>query len=336
MSYCNLASRIDDCRYEKVGMTSANDTQQAGHEIAALLTRPIDYIRWGASRFAQAGLRFGHGTDNAVDEAAQLVLHAIGLDHTLPDIYLQATLTLPERKAIITLLDARIETRQPAPYLTGTAWFAGLPFYVDERVIIPRSPIAELIGDEFQPWLGYREPLSILDLCAGGGAIAIACALAFPEARVVASDASDDALDVARSNVERHNIGPQIECVQSDLFAGLGDERFDLIVSNPPYVTHDEWQTLDAEYHHEPGFAFTGDCDTLDLLKRLLFAAPAHLAEDGMLVIEVGYTAFALEQTFPDLPVAWVELSRGGFGVGVLEAEDLDAWVAVQRHHSPD
>jgi len=311
--------------------TSTHDTKAALPAPCDLLTRPLDYIRWGASRFAQAELRFGHGTDNAVDEAAQLVLHAIGLDHNVPDAYLQATLTLPERRAIIDLLDARIETRQPAPYLTGTAWFAGLPFYVDERVIIPRSPIAELIAKEFQPWLGHREPLSILDLCAGSGAIAIACALAFPDARVVASDASDAALDVARINSDKHDIGPQLECVKSDLFAGLGDRRFDLIVSNPPYVTQDEWQSLADEYHHEPEFAFTGKGDALDLLKRLLLAAPDHLTDEGLLVIEVGYTAFALERMLPDLPVTWVELARGGFGVGVLEAEDLDAWVALQH-----
>lgn len=310
------------------------DTHTAAREVATLLTRPMDYIRWGASRFAQANLRFGHGTDNAVDEAAQLVLHAIGLDHSLPDIYLEATLTRAEREAIITLIDARIETRRPAPYLIGTAWFAGLPFYVDERVIIPRSPIAELITDGFQPWLDYREPLSILDLCTGGGAIAVACAQAFPEARVVASDASRDALDVAAINVDKHGMGPQVECVQSDLFAGLDERRFDLIVSNPPYVTQAEWQTLESEYHHEPEFAFTGHDDALDLLRRLLFAAPGHLAEDGLLVIEVGYTAFALEAHYPDLPVTWVELAHGGFGVGVLEAEDLDAWVAMQQDMS--
>lgn len=311
--------------------TPTHDTNTAEPAPSELLTRPIDYIRWGASRFAQAGLRFGHGTDNAIDEAAQLVLHAIGLDHTLPDIYLQATLMLSERQAIIALLDARIETRQPVPYLTGTAWFGGLAYFVDERVIIPRSPIAELIENEFQPWLGYREPLSILDLCTGSGAIAIACALAFPDARVVASDASDDALDVARINSAKHDIGPQLECVKSDLFADLGGRRFDLIVSNPPYVTQHEWQSLEAEYHHEPEFAFTGKVDALDLLKRLLLAAPGYLTEDGLLVIEVGYTAFALEQALPDLPVTWVELAHGGFGVGVLEAEDLDAWVALQQ-----
>src|SRR5699024_5632229 len=177
-------------------------------------------------------------------EAAHLVLHALHLDHNLPDIYLQSMLLPAEREAVVSLLDARIETRRPAPYLTGTGWFAGLPFFVDERVIIPRSPIAEMIANRFQPWLDYREPLSILDLCTGSGAIAIACALAFPEARVVATDASKDALDVTRINIDKHDMGPQIECVTSDLFAALGDRRFDLIVTNPPYVSQEEWQSL--------------------------------------------------------------------------------------------
>jgi len=314
-------------------MTSRQDTSAAEQAVTAVLSRPLDYIRWGASRFAAAGLQFGHGTDNALDEAAQLVLHVIALDHGLPDIYLYATLTQAEREAIVALLEERIISRRPAPYLTGTAWFAGLAFYVDERVIIPRSPIAELIDHSFQPWLEHREPLSILDLCTGSGAIAVACALAFPDARVVASDACPEALAVARINVERHDLGPQVECVQADLFAGLTHQRFDLIVSNPPYVPQEEWATLAAEYHHEPEFAFTGAGDALDLLRRLLFAAPQHLTEDGLLVLEVGFTAYALERLYPELPVTWVELQRGGIGVGILEAEDLAAWVAWQQAH---
>src|SRR5699024_3395873 len=164
-------------------MTSRQDTSAAEQAVTAVLSRPLDYIRWGASRFAAAGLQFGHGTDNALDEAAQLVLHVIALDHGLPDIYLYATLTQAEREAIVALLEERIISRRPAPYLTGTAWFAGLAFYVDERVIIPRSPIAELIDHAFQPWLEHREPLSILDLCTGSGAIAVACALAWAGTR---------------------------------------------------------------------------------------------------------------------------------------------------------
>lgn len=300
-------------------------------EIAATLTRVLDYIRWGASRFAAAGLAFGHGSDNAVDEAAHLVLDALALGPDLPDAYLDATLTLAEREAVIAIIEQRIESRKPAAYLTHKAWFAGLEFYVDERVIVPRSPIAEIVEADFQPWLGHREPLSILDLCTGSGAIAIACAMAFPEARVVATDASADALDVARINSDKHDIGPQVEYVQADLFDGLAPERFDLIVTNPPYVTRSEWSGLAPEYRHEPGFAFHGDSDDLSLVSRLLFDACDYLSEDGILILEVGYSAFALEQTYPDLPITWIELQRGGLGVGVLEADELGAWVEAQR-----
>ena len=210
-------------------------THHDNTDIAATLTRVLDYIRWGASRFAAAELAFGHGSDNAVDEAAHLVLDTLGLDATLPDVYLDSTLTFAERDAVIEIIHRRIETRRPAAYITQKAWFAGLEFFVDERVIVPRSPIAELIETEFQPWLGHREPLSVLDLCTGSGAIAIACALAFPEARVVATDASEDALAVARINSDKHDIGPQVEYVKADLFDGLPEQRFDLIVTNPPY-----------------------------------------------------------------------------------------------------
>lgn len=309
-------------------------TDHADDDIASALTRVLDYIRWGATRFSSAGLAFGHGSDNALDEAAHLVLHTLGLGHDLPDLYLDATLAPSERHAVMAVLDERIETRRPAAYITHEAGFAGLDFYVDERVIVPRSPIAELIEADFQPWLGHREPLAILDLCTGSGAIAIACALAFPDARVVATDASEEALAVAAINSERHDIGPQVEYLRADLFDGIPPQQFDLIVTNPPYVTREEWAGLAPEYRHEPGFAFHGDTDDLSLVTRILLEAPAYMAEDGLLVLEVGYSAFALEQTYPDLPITWVDLERGGLGVGVLEAEDLGAWVDAQKVES--
>ncbi len=313
------------------GQKNHKAEEPVDHDPSGVLTRPLDYIRWAASRFAAADLAFGHGSDNAVDEAAHLVLHALRLDHSLPDIYLEATLTQAVRNAVIQLVDARVETRRPAAYLTGKAWFAGLEFFVEERVIIPRSPVAEMIENGFQPWLGHREPLSVLDLCTGSGAIAIGCAMAFPDAQIVATDASRAALDVAAINVERHHIGPQIELIESDLFGSIPARRFDLIVTNPPYVSHAEWQSLQAEYRHEPELAFTGHEDDLDLVARLLFAAPDYLAEDGLLILEVGYSAFALEAAYPALPITWVDLERGGLGVGVLEADDLGAWVAAQQ-----
>lgn len=307
------------------------DATHRDDDVATSLTRIVDYIRWGATRFVAADLSYGHGSDNAIDEAAHLVLDALGLDHHLPDAYLESQLTPRERAAVIAVIERRIDTRLPAPYITGKAWFAGMEFTVDERVIVPRSPIAELIETGFQPWLGHREPLSILDLCTGGGAIAIACAHAFPDARVVATDASDDALAVAELNCDKHDTGPQVELVRADIYDGLAQQRFDLIVTNPPYVTKDEYSGLDPEFQHEPGFAFHGDADDLDLVEKILFGAPAYLAEDGLLIIEVGASAYLLEAKYPDLPVTWIELERGGMGVGALEAEDLAAWVDAQR-----
>jgi ribosomal protein L3 glutamine methyltransferase len=313
-------------------MTSQDlSKHESEDELLDSLVTPRDWIRWGASAFAAADLRFGHGSDNALDEAAHLTLHALRLPFDVSDAYLDARLTPSERRVVLTLLRRRIEERRPAPYLTGEAWFAGLPFFVDERVIIPRSPIAELIEDGFQPWLGEREPARILDLCTGSGAIAIACAYAFPDAEVVATELSEDALEVARRNVERHELGPRLSLRRADLFEGLTPERFDLIVTNPPYVSPDEWHGLPAEYRHEPEFAFTGGDDGLGLVGRLLMNAPEYLAEDGLLVMELGNTAFALEGCWPDLPVTWVDLERGGVGVGVIEAEDLAAWAASMR-----
>lgn len=285
-----------------------------------------DWIRWGTSAFTSAALKFGHGSDNALDEAAHLVLHALHLPFEIADTYLDARLTPSERRAVYSLLRRRIDERRPAPYLTGEAWFAGLSFYVDERVIIPRSPIAELIDDGFQPWLGEREPARILDLCTGSGAIAIACAYAFPDAEVTATELSEDALAVAERNVERHELGPRLSLRRADLFDGLDQQRFDLIVTNPPYVSAEEWAGLPDEYRREPEFAFTGGEDGLGLVARLLRRAPDYLTDDGLLVMEVGNTAFALEERWPDLPITWVDLERGGIGVGVIEAEDLAAW----------
>ncbi|MES1935573.1 N5-glutamine S-adenosyl-L-methionine-dependent methyltransferase [Salinisphaera hydrothermalis C27AD] len=317
-------------RVEPASEIMASDTVEPASEIAATLTRIVDYIRWGASRFVAADLSFGHGSDNAIDEAAHLVLDTLDLDPGLPDAYLDSLLTSDERQRVIATIERRIETRLPAPYITGRAWFAEMEFFVDERVIVPRSPIAELIEKGFQPWLGHREPLAILDLCTGCGAIAIACAYAFPDAQVVATDASDDALDVAAINCDKHDTGPQVQLVKADVYEGLEPQRFDLIVTNPPYVTQDEWSGLDPEFRHEPGFAFHGDADDLTLVERILFGAPDYLAEDGLLIMEVGASAFLLEARYPDLPVTWIDLERGGMGVGALEAEDLAAWVEAQ------
>lgn len=300
------------------------------HPVNDLLTLR-DLIRWGASRFAAAGLAFGHGSDNALDEAYHLVVHSLRLSFDLPDAYLDARLTADERREAMALLQRRIDERMPAPYLTSQAWFAGLPFNVDNRVLVPRSPIAELIEDGFQPWLEDRDPHRILDLGTGSGAIAVACALTFPDAEVMATDVSEDALAVARSNAERHGVSERVRLVNSDLYDGLGGETFDLIVSNPPYVCTDELAGLEPEYRREPDIAFSGGNDGLGLVEKLLMDTPAHLESDGLLAVEVGHTCFALEARWPEMPIEWVDLERGGLGVGVLEAEDLAAWADYAR-----
>jgi ribosomal protein L3 glutamine methyltransferase len=282
-----------------------------------------DYIRWGASRFNAAGLFYGHGTDNALDESAALVMHALHLDHGLPETYLDGVLTAAEREQVIKLIEARIETRKPAAYLTHEAWFAGLSFYVDERVIVPRSPIAELIADRFAPWIDPEQVGAVLDLCTGCGCIGIACAHAFPGARVDAVDISVDALAVAQRNVERHGLGQRVRLVESDLFGGVGDGCYDVIVSNPPYVGVGELQTLPQEFRHEPALALAAGADGMDIVARILVEAADHLTESGILIVEVGYSQEALVVRYPEVPFLWLDFEHGGEGVFLLERRQL-------------
>ncbi|MFM8333085.1 MAG: 50S ribosomal protein L3 N(5)-glutamine methyltransferase [Candidatus Methylumidiphilus sp.] len=288
------------------------------------LTTLRDYIRFGASRFSQAGLFFGHGTATAIDEAAALVLHALHLPHNLPSGYFTCVLTPEERLEVVGLLERRIAERKPAAYLTREAWFCGLPFYVDERVLVPRSPIAELIDKQFAPWLSQPDDITdILDLCAGSGCIGIACALAFPEADVDLVEISPEALAVAQINIDKHEVEDQVRAVQSDLFAELDGKRYDLIVSNPPYVNTEEWRQLPAEYHAEPKLGLESGASGLDCVRRILREAEAHLKPDGVLIVEVGSSAEALEYAFPDVPFCWIDFERGGDGVFLLTAEQL-------------
>jgi ribosomal protein L3 glutamine methyltransferase len=280
-----------------------------------------DLVRWGASEFRRAGLHFGHGTDNALDEAFHLTLHALHLPADLPAIYLESAVTAPERAAVLKLLRARVKTRKPAAYLIGEMQFCGLSFEIDERVLVPRSPIAEMIERQFRPWLN-AEPSPILDLCAGSGCIGIACAVAFPEASVDLGEVSAGALEICRRNIARHHLQDRVHAVKSDLFKALNGP-YELIVSNPPYVPTQEWKALAAEYRHEPRMALDAGRDGMDIVARILHEAPAQLAPRGLLVCEVGGSVEEFEARWPKLPVTWVEFERGGDGVFVITREDL-------------
>lgn len=290
----------------------------------AELATIIDFIRYGASRFGAAGLTFGHSHDNALDEATQLVLHTLHLPPDLGPAYGQAKLTHDEKKAVLALFERRVNERIPACYLTGEAWFAGLSFKTDPRALVPRSPIAELIEAGFEPWLGGREVHRALDMCTGSGCIAIATAHYHPHWRVDAVDVSAEALSLARENVERLHAS-NVRLVESDLFHNLDGEVYDLIVTNPPYVTHAETDALPPEYSHEPQLGLRAGEDGLDLALEILRDAPAHLSEHGLLICEVGESERALVDLLPEVPFAWVEFKVGQMGIFVVEREDLVA-----------
>ena len=285
----------------------------------------VDFIRWGASRFNAAGLTFGHSYDNALDEATQLVLHALHLPHDLSPAYGQAKLTSEERAAVLELFRRRIEERRPAAYLTGEAWFAGLAFKSDERALVPRSPIAELIEAGFEPWLAGRPVERALDLCTGSGCIAIAMAHHAPHWRVDAVDLSESALSLARENAAALHVADRVRLLRSDLFAELDGEVYDLIVSNPPYVADAHVDALPPEYEHEPELGLRAGDDGLDLALRILRDAPTHLSPHGLLIVEVGDSEAALAALLPEVPFTWVEFRVGQMGVFVLERDDLVA-----------
>lgn len=282
-----------------------------------------DFVRWGASRFNAAGLHFGHGTNNAIDEAAHLVLSGLHLEPGLPAGFRDCRLTPAERVVISDLIERRVVERLPAAYLTGRAWFAGLAFAVNQHVLVPRSPIAELIEAGFEPWIDAENIGRVLDLCTGSGCIGIAAAIHLPDADVDLVDISPAALEVARLNVERHGVGDRVRVLESDLFASLAGSRYDVIVSNPPYVSRAEFDTLPAEYHNEPSLGLLGGEDGLDLVARILYEAARYLTDDGILIVEVGNSAPTLEQRLPEVPFTWLEFERGGEGVFLLTREQL-------------
>ena len=284
---------------------------------------PRVLIHWGADLFTQAGLAFGHGTDNALDEAAALVMHELHIGYDQPDGVLDVELESEERLRVIELLERRVSSRKPAAYLLNEANFSGLSFYVDERVLVPRSPIAELIEAGFAPWIDPRRVGKVLDLCTGSGCIGIACAYTFPDASIDMTDLSSDALDVARENIRRHNLEGRVTPIESNLFTGLTGRRYDIIVSNPPYVPQQEVEELQAEFQYEPALGLVAGADGLDVVTGILNEAAEYLHEDGILVVEVGHSQQRLVEQFPDIPFLWLEFEYGGEGVFMLESARL-------------
>lgn len=298
-------------------------TAEQAAEAVAELTTVHDWLRWAVSRFNQSEVYLGHGTDNPWDEAAILLAHIMYLPPLTDEKLFSIKLTSSERQAFIELLRQRIDHRVPASYLTRQAYFAGLPFYVDERVLIPRSPIAELIQQKFAGQLKEPNPARILDLCTGSGCIAIACAYAFPEAEVDAVDISLDALDVAVLNIEEHQLTERVFAIQSDGYQALEGMQYDLIVTNPPYVDADDMADLPDEYRHEPELGLASGEDGLALTRHILRDAAAHLTERGVLICEVGNSMVHLAALYPEVPFNWLSFEHGGAGVFVLTKQEL-------------
>lgn len=282
-----------------------------------------DFLRWTVSVFNASNLTFGHGSDNSLEEALRLVFSVLKLVPDEEEMFLDAKLLSKEKAAIVDLVHTRVTTRQPLAYLTHEAWFSSLAFYVDERVLVPRSPIAELIEEEFQPWIDPDRVHRVLDLCTGSGSLAITIALAFPDAEVDAVDISTDALAVAKINVERYGLEGSVQLIHSDLFDGLKNKQYNLIVSNPPYVDEAYYNNLPKEYSFEPMLALKSGLDGMDVLRRLLAEAGAYLAPGGILVVEVGYLQEEVEKALPQYPFTWLQLENGGEGVFLLTAEEL-------------
>lgn len=288
-----------------------------------------DFIRWGASCFDDNGLFYGHGTDNALDESAALVFHVLNLQYDLPAEYLQNRPTDQEKSAILKLFHQRVDKRQPLAYLTNTAYFAGLQFYVDENVLVPRSPIAELIENGFVPWIDPERVTKVLDMCTGSGCIGIACAYSFPQAEVDLVDISPEAIRVAEKNIQQHEVQERVTAIQSDLFTSLDEKKYDIIVSNPPYVTSAEMDNLPQEYHQEPALGLEAGDAGLDIVIPLLQQASSYLHPDGIIVVEVGLSAHALQERFPQVPFLWLEFERGGEGVFMLTADQLSEYRTI-------
>lgn len=300
------------------------DTKDYFPEASGTLKTLRDCLRFGISRFNEAGIFFGHGSDNAYDEAAYLILHTLHLPPDRLDPFLDAVLTQSEVNEVLNVIGQRVEQRLPAAYLTNEAWLGGHRFYVDERVIVPRSFFAELLDEQMVPWIDDADTITgVLDLCTGSGCLAILAALAFPNATVDAADISHDALEVARRNVDDYQLQDRVHLIESDLFAQLGGRKYDLIISNPPYVNAESVAALPPEYLHEPELALGSGHDGLDATRAILRHAAEHLNPDGILAVEIGHNREALEAAYPTLPFTWLEVEAGEDFVFLLHREDL-------------
>lgn len=289
----------------------------------------IDFVRWGGTLFQQSELNYGQGTDNAFDDARMLVFYVLKLPWECPDAYLTAKLTQSEQVLVTDLFRERIETRQPSAYIIGEAWFAGMRFKVNQHTLVPRSPIAELIAQRYQPWVEADEVTAILDLCTGSGCIGIASLQACPNAQVDLADISRAALAVADQNIALYGLESVAQTIESDLFSALKDKRYDLIVSNPPYVDAIEMAALPLEFQQEPELGLAAGKDGLDLVRRILAEAANHLNDDGTLIVEVGVSQYYLEQVYPELPFYWFEFEQGGEGVFAIQKSELEVYQAL-------
>jgi len=297
-------------------------SSQQQNEAMATLQTVRDCLRFGESMLRSGGVFFGHGNDDPWDEALALLMHQLALPLQSDPRILDARLLPSEISGYLSQLVKRVNDRVPVPYLTHEAWFCGLPFYVDERVLIPRSPLAELIEQSFTPWVDPEQVHRVLDLCTGSGCIAIACAYAFEHAQVDGSDISAEALAVCEENIQRHGLAEQVRALQSDGLATV-DGPYDLIVSNPPYVDAQDMASLPDEYRYEPELALASGDDGLDFTRKLLLDAPDQLTEEGVLIVEVGNSWEAMLQTWPQVPFFWFEFERGGHGVFMLTRAQL-------------
>jgi len=301
-----------------------DEMQQAVEQLHSI----IDWVRFAASQFERSGVYYGHGTDNPWDEALLLVTASLQMPFDITEQQASCRLIDAEKQLLAQRIEQRISERIPVAYLINEAWFCGMPFYVDERVLVPRSPLAEIIQNRVSPWMDGKDPERILDLCCGSGCIGIASLQAFPDAQLDLADLSRDALDVAEINIERHQLYDQVAAIESDLFSNL-QPGYDLILSNPPYVDAEDLADMPDEYHHEPAMGLGSGDDGLDITRQILAKACDYLNPEGVLVVEVGNSWINLEAAFPEVPFTWVEFEQGGDGVFVFTREQL----AAHQHH---